>query len=145
MLEIGQGLVAGGVGGIVMAILIHLAPLFSYHGHKMPDIDSHYLLNRRFSHQETHLFGIFLQLALSSLFGALYVLSVNHRIFFHDYHYISILFFGVLVWLAKGLIITPLLGIGFFGRKEGRYVWFEMFLLHQIYALFFWLAIKLYI
>lgn len=130
---------------MVMALLIHLAPLISVSGKKLPDIDSHYFLNRRFSHRETHLLGILIQLVLSSIFGALYVFLVDRGVIFHDFHYISILFFGVLVWFGKGLLVTPLLGIGFFGIKEGKMVWLEMFLIHQVYALMFWLAIHLYV
>ncbi|NIS38557.1 hypothetical protein GWN91_05290, partial [Candidatus Saccharibacteria bacterium] len=62
-----------------------------------------------------------------------------------DFHYLSILFFGVLIWLLKGIIVSPLLGIGFFGIKESKYAWFEMFVIHQIYAVIFWLAIHLYV
>lgn len=145
MIPLLYGVLAGGIGGMVMAVLIHLAPLFSYHGEKLPDIDSHYLLNRRFSHREMHLFGIFMQLGFSAIFGGVYVMLVNYNILFHDFHYLSILFYGVLVWLVKGLIVTPILGIGFFGVKEGKYVWFEMFLLHQIYGFIFWLAMKIYV
>ena len=145
MVSLSFGFLAGGIGGMVMALLIHIAPLISVHGKRLPDIDSHYLLNRRFSHRETHLLGILIQLALSSIFGALYVFLVDKGWLFHDFHYISILFYGMLVWLVKGLVITPLLGIGFFGIKQGKLVWFEMFLVHQIYAFMFWLAIHLYV
>jgi len=145
MVPLAYGFLAGGIGGMVMAMLIHLAPLVAVHKKHLPDIDSHYLLGRRFSARETHLLGILLQLAFSSLFGGVYVMLVDHHIIFNNFHYLSILLFGVLVWLLKGVILSPLLGIGFFGAKEGKYVWFEMFLIHQIYAIIFWLAIHLYV
>jgi hypothetical protein len=145
MIPISYGLLAGGIGGMVMAVLIHLAPLVTVHKKHLPDIDSHYFFGRRFSERETHLLGILVQLVLSALFGGIYVLLVDYKIIFTDFHYLSILFFGVLIWFLKGLIILPLLGIGLFGAKEGKWVWLEMFLLHQIYAFVFWLAIKLYV
>jgi len=145
MIPIAYGLLAGGIGGMVMALLIHIAPLITIHKKHLPDIDSHYFLGRRFSARETHMLGILLQLGLSTVFGGIYVLLVDYGIIFKDFHYLSILFFGVLIWLLKGIIVSPLLGIGFFGIKESKYAWFEMFVIHQIYAVIFWLAIHLYV
>lgn len=130
---------------MIMALLIHLAPFIAFNKKHLSDIDSHYFLGRRFSARETHMLGILLQLGLSTVFGGVYVLLVDYGIIFRDFHYLSILFFGVLIWLLKGLAISPLLGIGFFGAKENKYAWFEMFVLHQIYAVIFWLAIHLYL
>ncbi|MDD4995353.1 MAG: hypothetical protein PHW53_02735 [Patescibacteria group bacterium] len=144
MISLSYGFIAGGIGGIVMAILIHLAPLIASKKY-LPDIDKYFFLGRHFSAREVHLFGIFIQLALSVIFGGIYILLVDQKIIFHDFHYVSILFYGVLVWLAKGAILTPLLGAGFFGAKQGKYVWLEMFIIHQIYALVFWLAVNLYV
>ena len=126
-----------------MALLIHLATLISVRGKHLPDIDAHYLFGRKYSAREAHVLGIFIQLALSTVFGGIYVLLVNNSIFFQDFGYLNIALFGVLVWLVKGLGMTPLLGIGFFGAKEGKYVWFEMFVIHQIYALAFYISITL--
>jgi len=143
MLPISYGIVAGGMAGIVMAILIHLATLVSVRGKHLPDIDAHYLLGRKYSAREAHLLGILIQLALSALFGGIYVMLVDYGIVFKNFDYIDIALFGVLVWFLKGLILTPLLGIGFFGVKEGKYVWFEMFVVHQIYALAFYVSVHL--
>ena len=143
MIPISYGIVAGGIGGVVMAILIHLATLISVRGKHLPDIDAHYLFGRKYSAREAHILGIFIQLAFSTVFGGIYVLFVNYNILFQNFDYLYIVLFGVLVWFLKGLIITPLLGIGFFGAKEGKYVWFEMFITHQIYALAFYVSITL--
>jgi len=145
MIPITYGLVAGGIGGVVMAILIHLAPLVVYHKKHLPDIDAHYFFGRKFSERETHLLGILIQFVLSAIFGGVYVMLVKLGIVFDGFDYLHIALFGVVVWFIKGVIITPLLGVGFFAAKEGKYVWFEMFLLHQIYALIFWATINLYI
>lgn len=143
MLPISYGIVAGGIAGIIMAILIHLAMLVSVRGKHLPDIDAHYLFGRKYSAREAHLLGILIQLALSAVFGGVYVMLVDYAIVFKNFDYIDIALFGVLVWFLKGLIVTPLLGIGFFGAKEGKYVWFEMFITHQIYALAFYVSIHL--
>jgi hypothetical protein len=145
MIPIAYGLVAGGIAGMVKSVLIHLAPLIVVNKKHLPDIDNHFFLGKRFTRRETHFLGILTQLFFSTIFGGLYVLLVDKGIIFENYHYLSILFYGVMVWFLKGALVLPFLGVGFFGVKQGKYVWFELFLMHQIYAIIFWLAMHLYV
>jgi len=96
---------------------------------------------------EVFFIGLLLYLVLGFLFGAVYVLFVTQGWLFvtnAPYTIYSLLVFAVLSWVVVGLVLYPLLGMGMFGIKEGKYVWVEMLVSHLILGVSLWLLVQYY-
>mgnify|MGYP006865011879 CR=1 FL=1 len=96
---------------------------------------------------EVFFIGLLLYLVLGFLFGAVYVLFVTQGWLFvtnAPYTIYSLLVFAVLSWVVVGLVLFPLLGMGMFGIKEGKYVWVEMLVSHFILGVSLWLLVQYY-
>ena len=71
------------------------------------------------------------------LFGLIYVLFVERGWLFvthRPYTFLSFLVYGFLSWIFVGVILYPLLQMGFFGRREGSHVWIETLVSHMLLA-----------
>jgi hypothetical protein len=92
---------------------------------------------------EVFWFGLFIHLLMAALFGALYELIVV-KAFVRPYHLDNLFAYASCFYLFVGGVIFPVVGAGLFGRKEGKTVWYELLIVHHLFAFFVWLGIYLF-
>lgn len=144
-------LLAGALGGLVAfmfslpAIVLEIvekgrvknAPL-------LIDVKTIFGLKIRHKH-EVFFIGLLLHLVFGFLFGVVYVLFVEQGWLFvtnAPYTFYSLLVFAVLSWFVASVVIYPALGLGLFGRKEGKHVWVETIVSHIILGCSLWLLVQ---
>jgi hypothetical protein len=92
---------------------------------------------------EVFWFGLFIHLLMAALFGALYQLEIL-KSNINPYALDNLAVFATLFWILLGGVIFPIVGLGLFGKKEGRWVWFELLVTHHLFGFFIWLLVTLF-
>lgn len=85
--------------------------------------------------QEAFWAGLLLYIVIGMLFGGVYILFVEQGWLFvthRPYTFISFSVYGFLSWIVAGVILYPLLQMGFFGRREGKHIWIETLVSHML-------------
>lgn len=96
---------------------------------------------------EVFLIGLLLHLVIGFLFGLIYVVFVEQGWLFvthAPYAFLSLLVYAILSWIVAGILVYPLLGLGWFGLKEGPHVWLETITSHLILGVSIWLLVQYY-
>jgi hypothetical protein len=106
-------------------------------------IDVRTFWGHKLTRGEVFWFGLFIHLLMAALFGALYELIVV-KSFVHPYELDNLAVYASFFWLFVGGVIFPIVGLGLFGKKEGKWVWFELLVVHHLFALFVWLQVALF-
>lgn len=109
----------------------------------MADIKT--LFGRKLDRYETFVLALLLHTMFGTAFGAAYILSVEHHWLFlvhAPFSIASLLLYAVGTWVVIGALIFPLLGMGFFGLKEGKRVWMEMLASQLLIGLGVWGAVQ---
>ena len=147
-MELILGLSISGIIGFILAIPAILTEISRRTKNLPLLLDVHFFRGRKLTDGEAFALSLLFHLVTSILFGALYVYLVQSGLFaavqFADYSLLSILIFGVVFWLLIGLIGTPILGIGIFGKKESPHIWHELLFGHLLLAFGVWLVIQAY-
>ncbi len=110
-------------------------------------IDVKEVWGKKLTDNEVFLVSLLIHLIFSTLAGTIYVLFAESGWLFitnAPYALHSIEIFAVFAWAVTGALLYPLLGFGFFGRREGHHIWFEMLVTQLLLGLLFWLAIRYY-
>lgn len=110
-------------------------------------IDVKFLFGRKLTDGEVFVVSLLLHLVISTLAGGIYALFAESGWLFitnDPYALPSLLIFFAFAWIVVGSLIFPLLGLGFFGRREGKHVWLEMLIMHELLAFGYWLAVSYY-
>lgn len=94
--------------------------------------------------EETFILSLFMHLLLAVTFGGLYMLLALLGWRFHDFRLLSILEYGLYFWVFVGVMILPLVKLGIFGRREGRFVWLELLSTYVLQSLGLWAAWRLF-
>jgi len=105
-------------------------------------VDIHKWFGRKFTPGEVFAIGLLTHLLIATLFGGLYVFLQGYSFtaqIFVDYQIASLLSYSIAFWVFVGVILFPILGLGFFGRREGRFVWLELLITHILLGVGFWL------
>ena len=100
---------------------------------------------KKLEKHEVFLVALLIHLVIGALFGLAYVTFVKNGwlVFTHSpYSIVSLLIFAVGSWVVAGTTVFPAIGLGLFGRKEGKHVWMEMLVSHVILGAGMWLAVK---
>jgi hypothetical protein len=106
-------------------------------------IDVKTFWGRALTRGEVFWFGLFIHLLMAAFFGALYELLVA-KAFVQPYHLGNLVAYASFFYLLVGGIIFPIVGQGLFGRKEGKTVWYELLMVHYLFALLVWLEVFLF-
>lgn len=106
-------------------------------------IDVKTFWGRTLTRGEVFWFGLFVHLLMAAFFGALYELIVV-KAFVQPYHLGNLLAYASFYYLLVGGVVFPLVGQGLFGRKEGKTVWYELLIVHYLFAALVWLEIYLW-
>ncbi len=100
---------------------------------------------RKLHAHEAFWVGLLIHIVLGNLFGLIYVAFVKYEwlVFTNSpYSFLSLLIYAIGAWLVTGLIIFPFLGMGLFGRREGKRVWMEILASMLILGGAMWLLVK---
>jgi len=132
------------LAGIITAIPGFLSEL----GKKKPDnipllVDVKSFWGKKLSNGEVFWLGFAIHLLMAALFGALYEL-IAVKSFVRPYHIDNLMVYASFFWLFVGGVIFPIVGLGLFGKKEGKWVWLELLVVHHLFAIFVWLEIFLF-
>ena len=130
--------------GLITAVPAFLSEL----GKKAPRnipllIDVKTFWGHKLTRGEVFWFGLSIHLLMAALFGALYEL-IAVKSFVHPYELDNLAVYASLFWVFVGGVIFPVVGLGLFGKKEGKWVWFELLVVHHLFALFVWLQVFLF-
>lgn len=137
-----MGALAGMAAGTILAFLSHLAPRFGA-GNFIPDTDQPRLFGKKVSRREAHLVGLLVHIILSGFFGFAFALSVELG-WFADYAYLPMLIWVVILTLFTGLVIMPLEGHGFFGRKHDAWFVVDAFITNVLWGHLFLVLLRLW-
>lgn len=137
------GAAISGLAGFLLAIPAIIAE-WTEHGaeHALPilvDIEPKW--GRHLTHRELFFVALGIHLVLATVFGALYVVFVEQGWLFvthSPYTIWSLLVYAVLGWVVTGVVIFPLLGFGWFGKKEEGPVWAETLVMLLVLGLVVW-------
>ncbi|MFH1142824.1 MAG: hypothetical protein ABIH67_00405 [Candidatus Uhrbacteria bacterium] len=92
-------------------------------------VDVKEIWGRKITHPEMFVIALLVHLVVGGLFGAIYPLAVlNNWLYITGtpYTFISLFWYALHVWLMVMLMAFPIIGFGFFGKKEGKLVWLEL-------------------
>jgi len=137
------GFVAGVASGFFMALLSDIAYRLHFFGSSLIVVDGSFavrMMGKDIRGQPGSLvypLGIVIHLLTSGVFGAVYAVLTN--LFHLDPG--NVVFFSIyvfLLWLAMLFSALPIAGLGFLGRRAGRFTWLEQLLLHIVFGVVFW-------
>jgi len=95
--------------------------------------------------REVFLTGLLLHVCIGFLFGFVYILFVEKGWLFvthRPFSFSSFFVYGCLSWVFTGLVLYPLMRMGWFGKKEGSHVWMETLVTHLLLGLCLWLSVQ---
>jgi hypothetical protein len=110
-------------------------------------VDAKTMWGRKLEKHEVFLVALLIHIVIGCLFGLIYVLFVKKGwlVFTNaPYTLLSLFIYATCAFVVTGLVIFPLLGMGIFGRREGKRVWLEMLASHYILGLGLWLIVQYY-
>lgn len=110
-------------------------------------VDVKTMWGRALEKHEVFLVALLIHLVIGSLYGLIYVLFVKQGwlVFTNDpYSILSLVIYSLGAWIVTGTLVFPALGLGLFGRKEGRRVWLEMLASHYLLGFGLWLVVRYY-
>lgn len=110
-------------------------------------IDVKFLWKVKLTEGEVFVVSLLFHLIISTLVGGCYVWFAEHGWLFithNAYSLLSVILFTIGTWLVTGFLLYPLIGMGFFGRREGKHLWIEMLLTHLLIGLGFWIGVAAY-
>ncbi|MCC6563333.1 hypothetical protein IT087_00395 [Candidatus Uhrbacteria bacterium] len=137
-----MGTLAGMVAGTILAFLSHVAPRFGA-GNFVPDTAQPKLFGKKVSRREAHLAGLFIHILLSGFFGFMFALFVELG-WLSDYAYVPMLIWVVVLTLFTGLVVMPLEGHGFFGRKQDSWFVVDALITNVLWGHLFLILLRLW-
>ncbi|MFH1405573.1 MAG: hypothetical protein ABIH21_05835 [Patescibacteria group bacterium] len=145
-------LLAASIGGLVAFVFSIPAIVFEImergHVKNVPLlVDIKTIFGRRLHKEEVFLAALFFYIIIGSAYGAAYVWFVENEwsvIIGTPFTLLSLVVFAVGSWVVLGLVIMPILRMGLFGRKEGRYVWLELLMSMLLVGLGMWVVVQYY-
>ncbi len=144
-------LLAGALGGLVAFVLAIPAIILEiiHRGKEQPNmpfvVDVKTMFGRKLNRYEVFAAAILLHVVLGFLFGVIYVLFVERGwlvVTHAPFTFLSLLVYAVGAFVVVGLAIFPALGMGLFGRKEGRRVWMEILVGMLFNGVGVWLLVR---
>jgi len=108
-------------------------------------VDVKEIWGRKITHPEMFLIALFVHLVIGALFGAIYPLAVLNSWLYitgAPYTFASLFWYALHAWLVVMLVIFPIIGFGFFGKKEGKLVWMELLITMILIGIFLQFAVQ---
>ena len=137
--------------GVLIAFLIALPAILLEIDHRVKNapllIDVTVWRGLKLSRPEAFAAGLFLHLVVGGLYGLFYAIFAKQGwlvVTNAPYTLRSMLIFAVGSWLVLGNVLLPLIGLGWFGRREGNTVWAETLMSLLLEGVVLWEVIKWY-
>lgn len=145
-------LLGGSIGGLAAFLFAIPAIILEFtEGGRVKNIpllvDVKTLWGRKLSATGTFLAGLLLHVVMGFLFGLIYpVFVVKSWLVFTNapYTLLSLVIYAVGAWIVAGAGLFPLLGFGWFGRKQGKRVWLELLASMLLIGLTMWFVVQYY-
>lgn len=132
---------------VVVGAIIALPAVYSEifrRGKDLPILmDVHACWGKTCTSGEVFILSIFVHMVSSLAFGGGYV-TLFFLGWFRNFSILSILSYAIIFYLFWGVLVLPLIRLGFFGRREGGLVWAELLTSHVLFGLGLWAAFKLF-
>jgi len=133
------------VAGVITAVPGFLSELEKRAPKNIPLlIDIKTFWGKKLTPGEIFILGLSIHLLIAALFGALYEYLALSGFVAFPYQILSLLGYAFCFYLFIGGIILPVVGLGLFGRKEGKTVWYELLITHHLLGFFVWLAVAIF-
>jgi hypothetical protein len=136
------GAYAGGMAGVILTLLAHVAPFFGA-GNFIRDLDEPCVFRHMLSRREAHLLGVFVHLLVCTSAGILFAYAVG-RSWLPDFQVIPMLAYALLLLSFLGIVVMPLEGHGFFGRKHDAWFVLDVFLTNFAWGGLYLVLIRLW-
>ena len=150
-MNVNDYLLGTAIGGLTaFAFSLPAIVLETVNRFRLPNVlyfDVKTMWGKKLEKHEIFLVALLIHLVIGSLFGLIYVAFVKNDwlVFTHSPYTIqSLLIFALGSWVVAGTIVFPALGLGLFGRREGKRVWMEMLVSHLVLGIGMWLLVKYY-
>lgn len=137
--------------GVLIAFVIAIPAILLEIDHRVKNapllIDVRIWRGLKLSRQEAFAFGLLLHLVIGGLYGLCYAIFARQGwlvLTNAPYTLQSMLIFAVGSWLVLGNLLLPLIGLGWFGRREGNTVWAETLMSLLLEGVVLWEVIKWY-
>lgn len=139
-----KGVIAGVAAGILMGLLSHAGFKNKMFRSSLFIIDGSFIQKfLHFKHDEKTivLFGIPVHLLTSVSFGVGYVvpISILNLDLLNGW---LIALYVFILWLSMLFVALPVAGQGFLGKKIGSHTWIEQLLLHMVFGIGLWGALR---
>jgi hypothetical protein len=131
------------VAGLILAIPAIIAELGKPPADVPLFVDVRSFWGKHLTKREAFWFGLLIHFIMVSFFGVLYEHVVIQGVV-PPYRLGGLLAYASGFWVVVGAVIFPLVGLGFFGRKEGKFVWLELLVVHHLLALLMWLTVLVF-
>ena len=125
---------AGLGAGFGMALSMAIGEKLGWAKINLPRVDGAFFFTDRFSDRVTYLLGLAIHSVTSIGFAVGYLIFT--KVVPLNLGWIaSGLLWAVILWLAFGVTVSPVVGYGLFGAKAGKWTWFELLITHCVYGL----------
>jgi uncharacterized membrane protein YagU involved in acid resistance len=140
-----DGILTGLIAGVIMGLVSQLGYWLKILKSHLIVIDGEFALRKtkqNITMPAIYVVGVILHLVTSIVFGIIYIAMA--KIAGLDLRGIwSITVYFLILWLAMLLVALPVAGQGFLGKRISRYAWLEQFVLHIVFGINFWWALRI--
>ncbi len=143
-MEVINGLFLGAAIGLVIALPAIVAEICRRDRNLPILVDVHACWGQTCKRSEVFWLSLFVHELMAMAFGGLYMLLLIRQWYFLDFRLLALLEYAIYFWLVYGGIVLPLARLGFFGRREGRWVWLELLIAHHLLGFGLWLTLELF-
>jgi len=78
--------------------------------------------------------GWIIHLVCGGLMAEVYFLLLSSGIFFEEFSLITVIIWSAILWLITMLVVMPILDVGIFASKLGKFKWFELLVVFLCYG-----------
>jgi hypothetical protein len=110
-------------------------------------IDVYIWRGKKMNDGEVFAIGLAVHLIVGGLYGLLYTLFATNDwlvITNQPFSILSMLIFAAICWFVLMVMIFPIIGFGFFARKEGKTAWVESLISLLLEGGILWMVIQYY-
>lgn len=132
-----DGMFTGLVIGLIFSIPSFVSETLRHRRNLPLLMDVRTFWGKTISEENVFLISVAVHLLLAVIFGGVYPLLAEIGLV-SSFTLPALLIYGLVFYLLFGLLVAPALRIGFFGSKEGHFVWLELLVSFILYALGFW-------
>ncbi|HUV52979.1 MAG TPA: hypothetical protein VMW64_07875 [Dehalococcoidia bacterium] len=138
-----EGVAAGVIAGAFMVVVSEIGYRLGVFKSSLIIIDGSFAVRRlKMLDNQTvvYVFGTFVHLVTSAIFGLVY--SLFPRFIDFDAREIYALApYVFFLWVAMLFVALPIAGQGILGGKSGRFTWLEQLVIHAVFGVGFWWAL----